>query len=90
VTAAGTRRRRRPGRAGPALWRSPRSPSPTVVTTSASTCLSLPAPGIGGMSVYAVVFLVLVAAWCFAGWFFATRPVIAKTLARWGHSSQLT
>lgn len=30
--------------------------------------------GIGGMSVYAVVFLVLVAVWCFAGRFFATRP----------------
>ncbi|MGW1771925.1 cadmium resistance transporter [Streptomyces sp. NPDC002104] len=39
----------------------------------------------GGMSVYAVVFLVLVAVWCFAGRFFATRPVIAKALARWGH-----
>jgi cadmium resistance protein CadD (predicted permease) len=37
------------------------------------------------MSVYAVVFLVLVAVWCFAGRFFATRPVIAKVLARWGH-----
>ncbi|MGQ4404424.1 cadmium resistance transporter [Streptomyces hayashii] len=41
--------------------------------------------GVGGMSVYAVVFLVLVALWCFAGKFFATRPVIAKALARWGH-----
>ncbi|MFI7005438.1 cadmium resistance transporter [Streptomyces sp. NPDC050145] len=41
--------------------------------------------GIGGMTVYAVVFLVLVAVWCFAGKFFATRPVIAKALARWGH-----
>lgn len=41
--------------------------------------------GVGGMSVYAVVFLVLVAVWCFAGRFFATRPVIAKVLARWGH-----
>ncbi|PVE04528.1 cadmium resistance transporter [Streptomyces scopuliridis] len=41
--------------------------------------------GVGGMSVYAVVFLVLVAVWCFAGKFFATRPVIAKALARWGH-----
>jgi cadmium resistance protein CadD (predicted permease) len=40
---------------------------------------------IGGMSVYAVVFLVLVAVWCFAGRFFATRPVIAKALSRWGH-----
>ena len=41
--------------------------------------------GVGGMSVYAVVFLVLVAVWCFAGRFFATRPVIAKALSRWGH-----
>jgi len=41
--------------------------------------------GIGGMSVYAVVFLALVAVWCFAGRLFATRPVIAKALARWGH-----
>ncbi|WP_456340882.1 cadmium resistance transporter [Streptomyces mirabilis] len=41
--------------------------------------------GIGGMSVYAVVFLMLVAVWCIAGRFFATRPVIAKVLARWGH-----
>jgi cadmium resistance transport/sequestration family protein len=41
--------------------------------------------GVGGMSVYAVVFLVLVAVWCFAGRFFATRPVIAEALSRWGH-----
>lgn len=41
--------------------------------------------GIGRMSVYAVVFLVLVAVWCFAGRYFATRPVIAKAPARWGH-----
>ncbi|MEU2406549.1 cadmium resistance transporter [Streptomyces rubiginosohelvolus] len=41
--------------------------------------------GIGGMTVYAVVFLALVAVWCFAGRYFATRPVIAKALARWGH-----
>ncbi|MCA2224731.1 cadmium resistance transporter [Nonomuraea aurantiaca] len=41
--------------------------------------------GLGGMSVYAVVFLVLIAVWCLAGKFFATRPVIAKALSRWGH-----
>ncbi|MFE7788733.1 cadmium resistance transporter [Streptomyces sp. NPDC057460] len=41
--------------------------------------------GVGAMSVYAVVFLVLVAVWCFAGRYFATRPVVAKALARWGH-----
>ncbi len=41
--------------------------------------------GIRGMSVYAAVFLVLVAAGCLAGKYFATRPVSAKALARWGH-----
>ncbi|MGW6357689.1 cadmium resistance transporter [Streptomyces sp. NPDC055092] len=41
--------------------------------------------GVGGMTVYAVVFLVLMAVWCFAGRVFATRPVIAMALARWGH-----
>ncbi|MEV7070343.1 cadmium resistance transporter [Streptomyces sp. NPDC093990] len=41
--------------------------------------------GVGGMSVYTSVFLILVAVWCFAGRFFATRPVIAKALSRWGH-----
>ncbi|MFJ1967296.1 cadmium resistance transporter [Streptomyces sp. NPDC087903] len=40
---------------------------------------------IGGMTVYAIVFLVLVAVWCFAGRYFATRPVVAKALSRWGH-----
>ena len=41
--------------------------------------------GLGGMSVYAIVFLVLVAVWCAAGRYFATRPVVAKALSRWGH-----
>ncbi|MDX2591483.1 MULTISPECIES: cadmium resistance transporter [Streptomyces] len=41
--------------------------------------------GVGGMSVYALVFLILVAVWCFAGRFFATRPLVAKALSRWGH-----
>ncbi|MFE4579424.1 cadmium resistance transporter [Streptomyces chartreusis] len=41
--------------------------------------------GVGGMSVYAVVFLLLVALWCFAGRYFATRPLVAKALSRWGH-----
>ncbi|MFE3144471.1 cadmium resistance transporter [Streptomyces scopuliridis] len=41
--------------------------------------------GVGGMSVYAVVFLILLAVWIAAGRYFATRPVIAKALARWGH-----
>jgi cadmium resistance protein CadD (predicted permease) len=35
--------------------------------------------------VFAMVFPVLVALWCALGWFFATRPVIARTLSRWGH-----
>lgn len=41
--------------------------------------------GTGNLIVYAVVFLVLVGVWCLAGRFFATRPVIARALARWGH-----
>ncbi|MFF6835939.1 cadmium resistance transporter [Streptomyces sp. NPDC012438] len=41
--------------------------------------------GAGGMAVYAVVFLVLLAVWIFAGKFFATRPVVARALSRWGH-----
>lgn len=41
--------------------------------------------GLGGMTVYVVVFLVLVAVWAAAGRFFATRPLIARALSRWGH-----
>jgi cadmium resistance protein CadD (predicted permease) len=41
--------------------------------------------GVGGMSVYVIVFLVLLAVWIAAGRYFATRPVIAKALSRWGH-----
>jgi cadmium resistance protein CadD (predicted permease) len=41
--------------------------------------------GSDGMTVYAVVFLIGVGLWCAAGWFLATRPVIAKALSRWGH-----
>lgn len=41
--------------------------------------------GIAGMSVYAAVFLILVGVWCAAGRFFATRPLVAKVLSRWGH-----
>ncbi|GAA0708637.1 cadmium resistance transporter [Dactylosporangium roseum] len=41
--------------------------------------------GLGDMSVYAVVFLVLVAVWIAAGRHFAARPAIAGTLGRWGH-----
>jgi cadmium resistance protein CadD (predicted permease) len=39
----------------------------------------------GGLVVFAVVFLALVAIWCAAGRFLATRPIIARALARWGH-----
>ncbi|WP_245642296.1 cadmium resistance transporter [Nonomuraea candida] len=42
--------------------------------------------GVGPMSVYIIVFLALVAVWCAAGRFFATRPVVARALSRWGHA----
>ncbi|MFI9592789.1 cadmium resistance transporter [Nonomuraea sp. NPDC052265] len=41
--------------------------------------------GPGGTSVHVIVFLVLVAVWCAAGRFFATRPLVARALSRWGH-----
>ncbi|GAB3891880.1 cadmium resistance transporter [Kibdelosporangium lantanae] len=41
--------------------------------------------GTGGLVVFAAVFLVLVGVWCLAGRYFATRPVVARALARWGH-----
>jgi cadmium resistance protein CadD (predicted permease) len=41
--------------------------------------------GTGGLVVFAVVFLTLVALWCVAGRFFASRPVVARALSRWGH-----
>ncbi|MDX3107167.1 cadmium resistance transporter [Nonomuraea angiospora] len=41
--------------------------------------------GTSGMTVYVIVFLILVAVWCLAGRFFATRPLIARALSRWGH-----
>jgi len=41
--------------------------------------------GAADMDVYVAVFLVCVGVWCAAGWFFATRPTIAKALARSGH-----
>jgi cadmium resistance protein CadD (predicted permease) len=41
--------------------------------------------GAAGMSVYVVVFLMLVGVWVAAGKYFATRPVIAGALSRWGH-----
>jgi cadmium resistance protein CadD (predicted permease) len=41
--------------------------------------------GVAGMTAYAGVFLAGVAVWCAAGWFLATRPPVARALARWGH-----
>ncbi|MEV5891415.1 cadmium resistance transporter [Nonomuraea fuscirosea] len=41
--------------------------------------------GAGAMSVYVAVFLALVGVWCAAGRYFATRPVVAGVLGRWGH-----
>ncbi|WP_245733821.1 cadmium resistance transporter [Lentzea jiangxiensis] len=35
--------------------------------------------------VYVVVFLALVGVWCLAGWFLASRRVVARALAKWGH-----
>lgn len=39
----------------------------------------------GGITIYSAVFLVMVALWCAAGRFLATRPPIARLLERWGH-----
>ncbi|MEU4510779.1 cadmium resistance transporter [Nonomuraea wenchangensis] len=41
--------------------------------------------GPAGIAGYAAVFLVLVAVWCLAGRLFAGRPLVARTLSRWGH-----
>ncbi|GAA2891707.1 cadmium transporter [Actinoplanes cyaneus] len=41
--------------------------------------------GIGGMTTYVIVFLILVGVWVAAGRFFATRPLIARALSRRGH-----
>jgi len=41
--------------------------------------------GIAGTSIYAAVFLIMVAVWCAAGRYFATRPLVARFLSRWGH-----
>ncbi|NUT51679.1 MAG: cadmium transporter [Saccharothrix sp.] len=38
-----------------------------------------------GITRYVIVFLVLVAVWCAAGHYFATRPLVARALSRWGH-----
>ena len=41
--------------------------------------------GLGGMTVYVVVFLILLAGLIAAGRYFANRPLIARALSRWGH-----
>ncbi|GAA0408655.1 cadmium resistance transporter [Microbispora corallina] len=41
--------------------------------------------GLGATSVHVAVFLALVGVWCAAGRFFATRPLVATALGRWGH-----
>ncbi|SEO54480.1 cadmium resistance transporter [Amycolatopsis saalfeldensis] len=41
--------------------------------------------GVGGMTAYVAVFLLLLAGWLAAGRFFATRAAVAKALSRWGH-----
>ncbi|WP_066366146.1 cadmium resistance transporter [Herbidospora mongoliensis] len=38
-----------------------------------------------GIVVYVIVFLIMVGVLCLVGRFLATRPVVAKALARWGH-----
>jgi cadmium resistance protein CadD (predicted permease) len=42
------------------------------------------ATGIGALITYVIVFLLLVAVWCVAGWWIASRPVVAQVLTRWG------
>jgi cadmium resistance protein CadD (predicted permease) len=41
--------------------------------------------GAATTTIYVAVFMLMVAVWCFAGRYFATRPAIARILARWGH-----
>lgn len=41
--------------------------------------------GAGALAEYVAVFLVLVAVWCGAGYWFARRPLVARALSRWGH-----
>ena len=43
------------------------------------------ATGPSGLPGYVVVFLIGLAIWCVAGRFLATRPGVARALARWGH-----
>jgi cadmium resistance protein CadD (predicted permease) len=36
-------------------------------------------------AVYVIVFVTMVAVWCVGGRYFATRPLVAAVLDRWGH-----
>ena len=76
--------------------RTPRDTGPAVLTVAAVTLANgadnigvyvpvFAAAGTSSLIVYGVVFLALVAIWCVLGRFFATRPVIACALGRWGH-----
>jgi cadmium resistance protein CadD (predicted permease) len=38
-----------------------------------------------GLLTYTIVFIVLVGIWCAAGWYVATRPLVAQMLSRWAH-----
>jgi cadmium resistance protein CadD (predicted permease) len=37
------------------------------------------------MTIYVIVFLIMLAVWIAGGRSFATRPLIAKALSRWDH-----
>jgi cadmium resistance protein CadD (predicted permease) len=41
--------------------------------------------GTSGTIAYVVLFLIGVAVLCAAGWYLATRPMVAELLSRWGH-----
>ena len=41
--------------------------------------------GAAALVTFVVVFLVMVGVWCAAGRLLATRPPVARVLARWGH-----
>ncbi|MUL84223.1 MULTISPECIES: cadmium resistance transporter [unclassified Mycolicibacterium] len=41
--------------------------------------------GASDITAYVVVFLLGVALWCAAGWFFASRRPVVAVISRWGH-----
>jgi len=72
------------GEAGPRVWQ---VTAVTLANGGDNIAVYVPVfavAGAGGMAVYTAVFLVGVALWCAAARFLATRPVIARALARWG------